>query len=188
MIKMNKKFGTLILIVFVVAAFAVIYYGYQLLSKETPIQNEGNSASKEDMDFTLMNADGKEISLSDYRGKPVVLNFWASWCPPCKEEMPNFDKLSNQYEATGEVVFLMVNLTDGGRETMETAKAYLADNGFTLNVVFDENTVVANEFGISSIPTTYFIDADGSVQNIIIGALSESNLEMQVTKLLTIKQ
>ena len=79
--------------------------------------------------FTVYDADGKPVKLSDFRGKPVVLNFWASWCPPCKSEMPDFQK---EFEVQGsQVQFLVVNLTDGSRETVATASAYIAQQGYT---------------------------------------------------------
>ena len=74
-------------------------------------------------DFTVLDASGNEVHLSDFVGKPVVLNFWASWCPPCKSEMPDFEAV---YQACGnDVQFLMVNLTDGNQETLTSAKAYI---------------------------------------------------------------
>ena len=86
-------------------------------------------------DFTVYDAEGREVRLSDYFGKPIVLNFWASWCGPCKMEMPDFQE--KYLELEGEVHFLMVNMTDGARETVETATAFLAESGFTFPVLFD---------------------------------------------------
>ena len=93
------------------------------------------------------------------KGMPVVLNFWASWCPPCKAEMPDFDEIAKQYE--GKVAFMMVNLTDGQSETLDSAKSFISSMGYTFPVYFDTTSEAAYVYGIQSIPTTFFIDAEG---------------------------
>lgn len=183
---MNTRKKTLIWFVGAVLLFALIGLLYQQLgSKYQPESSAGAAVYEEAQDFTLENLEGEQVTLSDYRGKPVVLNFWASWCPPCQSEMPGFEKLSNQYEKTGEVVFLMVNLTDGDRETKDIALQYLSDHNYTMNVLFDQKVEVASAYGISSIPATYFIDAEGFIRKINVGAMKESSLALEVTKLLT---
>lgn len=112
-------------------------------------------------DFTVYDADGKEVTLSSLQGKPVVLNFWASWCGPCKSEMPDFQKV---YEELGqEVTFAMVNLTDGLQETTAKAEAHISSKGYTFPVYFDIDQDAANTYGVYSIPTTYIIDRDGYI-------------------------
>ncbi|MBE6978938.1 MAG: TlpA family protein disulfide reductase [Ruminococcaceae bacterium] len=144
---------------------------------ETPEETEAQ-AETEPMtapDFTALDAQGNEVRLSDYFGKPIVLNFWASWCGPCKSEMPDFDEA---YLAQGEEIqFLMVNMTDGSRETLDTAKSFVADSGYSFPVVFDVNQEAAMTYAVSSLPTTFFIGADGSMVAYAMGAIDGDTLQ-----------
>ena len=133
-------------------------------------------------DFTVQDADGNDVKLSDLQGKPVVLNFWASWCPPCKEEMPYFN---NVYEDLGsEVHFMMVCLADGARETKESGMAFIEDKGFTFPVYFDMSGEASAAYGIQSIPATYFIDADGYLVTRAEGGIPEGTLRLGVSYIL----
>ncbi|MBQ8311568.1 MAG: TlpA family protein disulfide reductase [Clostridia bacterium] len=111
-------------------------------------------------DFTVLDGNGNEVQLSDFLGQPVVLNFWATWCYYCKVEMPDFDRAYAEYP---EVQFLMVNATDGVEETVESAKKYVADEGYAFDIFFDTAFDAINAYGISGFPTTFFIDANGDV-------------------------
>ena len=135
----------------------------------------GETAADTAPDFTMLDMEGNEVKLSDFFGTPIVLNFWASWCPPCKAELPDFEEACKRYE--GKVTFLMVNLTDGQRETVEVAKSYIASQGYTFPVYFDTKYEAAYTYGVSSIPQTYFINADGSLEARATGMLSAAQLE-----------
>ena len=130
------------------------------------------------VDFTVQDWDGRLVRLSDFFGTPIVLNFWASWCPPCKAELPDFEAAYKKYE--GKVIFLMVNLTDGDRETTAIAKEFVTSAGYTFPVYFDTNYQAAYNYGISSIPQTYFINAEGEAVARATGMISAAQLEQGI--------
>lgn len=145
-------------------------------SHTTSSEKDSNeNAVKTVPDFTMTDASGEEVKLSDFFGKPVVLNFWASWCGPCKSEMPHFE---DAYQKYGENInFVIVNLTDGARETKEKASEFIEEQGYTFPVYFDTNTEGAMTYGTYSIPVTYFIAADGTPVAQANGALDAATLE-----------
>lgn len=132
--------------------------------------------------FTVYDGNGNAVSLSDYFGKPIVVNFWASWCGPCKSEMPGFDRMYQRYQ--GEVVFLMVDMVDGYRETKELGQSFVNKNGYSFPVFFDTKQSASYAYSVTSYPTTLFIDANGNVTKIKKGAMSESTLESEISAIL----
>ena len=132
-------------------------------------------------DFKIVDREGKELKLSDMRGKPVILNFWASWCGPCKSEMPDFDAAFKKYG--NEINFMMVNLTDGSKETIETASTFIDGTDYTFPVYFDTASQGAAAYGVSSIPVTYFIDAEGYLVAYGKGMLSADALQSGIDML-----
>lgn len=126
-------------------------------------------------DFIVYDAQGNEVRLSDYFGKPIVLNFWASWCGPCQSEMPDFHE---KYLQLGEDIhFLMVNMTDGSRETIESAAAFISENEYTFPVLYDTQSSAALTYGAYSLPTTFFIDAEGYAVAQATGAIDADTLQ-----------
>ena len=144
----------------------------------TAVPAESNKAE----DFTVETYSGSSISLSDYFGKPIVINFWASWCGPCKAEMPAFNNVYNDLK--NDVVFLMVDLVDGFRETKETGYNYITGQGFNFPVYYDMNQDAAYNYSVNSVPTTYFIDVNGNISSFHKGAMSESKLRGEIDKIL----
>ena len=143
---------------------------------EAAVEGEDESAPQPAPDFTVYDAEGNEITLSALMdGKPTVLNFWASWCGPCRSEMPH---IQEAYERLGgEVSFVMINMTDGQRETQESAEEYMAESGWTFPIYFDSDYDAAMTYGAYSLPQTYFIDAEGRLIAAARGSMSAEVLQ-----------
>lgn len=146
-------------------------------------ENAQTSDSIPAMDFTVYTEDGTAVKLSDFYGKPIVVNFWATWCGPCKSELPAFDALYNEYN--DEISFMMVNLTDGAQETVSGVSDFINKNNYTFPVYFDTEMDAAITYGVYSIPATLFIDADGNIVASQLGAMSEDTLRNYIKTILT---
>lgn len=188
---MNSKAKTMLGLAALVLFLGAAAVAYQLLSKQVApqsgievavsrggVQDANASVSAEEPltapDFSVLDSEGNAVKLSQLFGKPIVLNFWASWCPPCKSEMPEFDKV---YRDLGEdVTFMMVDLISEGRETIEKGKAYVAEQGFAFPVYYDTEQEAGDTYGITSIPTTLFIDKNGYIITGAKGAIDEATL------------
>ena len=124
-------------------------------------------------DFTVLDYNGNQVKLSNYIGKPIVLNFWATWCGYCQVEMPDFERARQE---NPDVLFLMVNATDGGFDTVDSAKAFIESNGYGFEVVFDTTGQAQNTYHVTGFPITYFIDEVGNLVAYARGAISYNTL------------
>ena len=147
------------------------------------VEAEGTEPEKQlAPDFTVYDLEGNPHKLSDFRGKPVILNFWATWCGYCKMEMPDFDEKYKQYGE--DVHFLMVNVTDGNQETVETASAFVAQEGYSFPVYYDTTLEAAMSYPTSGLPVTFIIDAEGAVVAWQQGMMSAENLQKGIDMVL----
>ncbi|WP_273833537.1 TlpA family protein disulfide reductase [Guptibacillus sedimenti] len=136
--------------------------------------NEGQIAPN----FKLQTLNGEAVQLSDYRGKRVIVNFWATWCPPCRAEIPDFQKL---YEKK-DVEILAVNLTET-EESTEGVEGFVKEFGMTFPVVMDVNSDVSDTYQVSAYPTSYMIDSNGRIQFVAMGALNYDLMIQQYEKM-----
>ena len=133
-------------------------------------------------DFAVLDWDGNEVQLSDYFGKPIVLNFWAHWCGPCQMEMPEFNAVWE--ELGGEVTFLMTHV---GPE-VEDGKAKVTENGYTFPVLFDSDSAAAGLYGITAYPTSLFIDESGNIKGYYIGVMDRDTLQYGIDLIYTTEE
>lgn len=131
-------------------------------------------------DFALVNSAGETFRLSDYRGQIVVLNFWASWCPPCRAEMPEFQELHTEFEESGEAVLFLLNQIDGRQETAKKGTEYLESNNLTMTNLLDYGSVGRQIFGIPGLPTTVVVDAEGYMSGYVVGATTKATVLQMV--------
>lgn len=139
---------------------------------------DGAAAAFPSTDFTMYKPDGTPLKLSDLAGQPIVLNFWATWCPPCRAELPDFQAA---YETYGDrVTFVMLNVS----ESIETAQAFFAENGYTFPLYADLDDDASNAYVVTGIPTTIMYDAAGNILDSHIGMIDGNTLTEGINKLL----
>jgi peroxiredoxin len=130
-------------------------------------------------DFQFQGSEGQPISLSDLKGSPVLLNFWATWCGPCRGEMPYLQQIYEEWQVMG-LILLAINI---GESSSEVDK-FMQSQGFTFPVLLDSNGAIAAQYGIKYIPTTFFIDSDGTIKEVMGGAFqSKADIEESLLKL-----
>jgi len=181
---MNKKF--LNILILLLAAIIVLVIAFAVVNKDNGLsstlpnnqQQEGQSQDPVAApDFTLTDLEGNTVSLSDYSGQNVFLNFWASWCGPCRDEMPDMELIHKDFE--GEVVILAVNVG----ENAATASGFREDYELTFKILLDEKNEVASLYGVTGIPTSYFIDKEGNIMSGYVGTMDYDTMESYIIRL-----
>jgi peroxiredoxin len=162
----NKRGIQLLIFSIVIVIGALTLINNLYATEKKPV--EGSKAP----DFTLLDLNGKQHKLSDYKGKTVMVNFWGTWCPPCKDEMPaiqhQFDKRDKQ-----NVEFLALNLG----ESKITVQSFVDQYKITFPILLDDNEATRKRYGVSQYPTTFFITPDGKISKIMIGEMTEAYIE-----------
>ena len=133
-------------------------------------------------DFFVENTEGDTIRLGDVLDAPIIVNFWASWCPPCREELPYFESAYQEYR--DQIRFMMVDLADGYQETQADAEAFVAEKGYTFPVYFDTTGNTVTAYGLSAIPVTAAISGQGELLRLQVGGMSEESLQSMIELLL----
>lgn len=133
-------------------------------------------------EISLKDTNDETVKLSDYKGKIVILNFWASWSSPAKMSMPEIDAAAKELAQDDDAVVLAVNMPQG-RETIEKARKYIADNNFSMKVLFDTEGMAAYDYNVASVPTTFIINKEGKIHDHIAGVTTKAVLVDYVNKL-----
>ncbi len=188
---MKKQTLLIITAILLVALIAVAAYAYKSLSAdyfENPVETTFSTTDTTEIttvndsiitapDFSVADKEGNTVLLSDFFGKPIVVNFWATWCSPCTSEMPHFE---DAYKSHGDdVVFLMVNVGD----SRDKAYKFSTDKGYTFPIYHDSNYSASMAYNVSSIPGTLFINRDGELVHTQIGAMNKMMLETHIANI-----
>ena len=178
---MKQKLVLIVILVFVVAAAVIAYPKLSAVfaPEEPPVVINGTAA-----DFTVTDDAGNEVALSSFYGKPLVVNFWATWCPYCVQELPSFEKAAADYP---DVTFLLVDMSDEGGETPADARAYLNYLGITVPSYYDTAYSAAYAYRITNIPLTLFIDRHGDLYTYHLGMMTEATLRAGIDDLVAVQ-
>lgn len=181
----------------VILAVMVGWTAYDLLyakgkSAEEPVQTSETSVVQEmsgetglavgDLapDFELTTLEGETVRLSDYRGQRVFLNFWATWCPPCRAEMPDMQNLYEAQDVPFEI--LAVNLTKS-EASEENVEAFIQDFGLSFPVLLDKESIVAEGYSVTAVPSSYIIDTEGRISFVAPGAMHYDMMAQEIEKM-----
>ena len=169
----------------VILIIVVLLAGLLVVSSCTPTSKpDSNQAlspapalGREAPDFTLEDLDGNSIRLNDLRGKVVFLNFWATWCPPCRAEMPDIEEIHQKYKGQ-DVVILGIDI----QESADKVRSFVEDGGYTWTMVLDGTGKVADLYKIRAIPTSFFVDKEGIIRAVAIGGMTDTTMEAKLAE------
>jgi cytochrome c biogenesis protein CcmG/thiol:disulfide interchange protein DsbE len=132
--------------------------------------------------FTLESNSGAKFSLEDQKGKVLLINFWTSWCPPCRAEMPAIQRVYTDYRGDGLVV-IGINATD--QDELTSVKSFIADKQLTFPILFDDDGEISRQYNLHSLPTSFFVDQNGIIQDVVIGGpMAEALLRSRIERML----
>lgn len=158
----------------------IVFVGASLLIAALLISLAAGSGQKKASPNAISLLDGGSVEIADYKGQVLLVNFWASWCPPCRAEMPELQAYYDQYQDDG-LALLMIN----SGEAESTARSFIQQSGFTFPVAIDPTNRVSDNYGINALPITLVYDQSGEIVYRHSGLISRSVLDAQVTPLLT---
>ena len=156
-------------------------------NKEDSADNKDEASDVEQLNFVLKDQNGVKGSFSDYRGKVIFLNFWATWCPPCQRELPHIQELYEKYKDSNEVAVLTVVSPGGQEKNAAGIKSFLDEHNYSLPVLFDDGSMYYY-FQVTSMPTTFMIDKDGKPFGYVKGQLTPDMMETMIQQTLSGKK
>lgn len=175
--KMTRNNILIVALVLVVA----LTLGYTWVNGDGSADLSNESLSEETVsapDFTLQDLNGNTVSLSDFKGKYVFLNFWATWCGPCRQEIPAMEEIYNKYQ--DDLVIVAVNVG----EDYDTVSEFAKDYGLTFEILLDEKQAVASLYQVSGIPTSYFLDQEGNFVSGHVGTMTFESMEEEILSMM----
>ena len=179
--KNSKKLKAIVifLLAMLIAGFT-IFLAIGVMGTTTATSRSGKElVGKKAPSFVAPKVGGQLVSLENYKNKPLVLNFWASWCPPCRDETPGMERIWRKYEDQG-VGILGINVQDGEKE----AERYISEFGVTFSNALDLDGSITVDYGVTGLPVTFFIDNDSVVKGRWVGSISEDRLDNWVSNLI----
>lgn len=185
----TKKIVLLTVIIVLIILSAVFWYlnkkNINILPSPSNQSTEiDENTSEKAPDITVTDINGNKVKLSDFTEKTIVLNFFSSHCPPCRQEIPDFQKAYQKYGKDDDIEFLFVSIIGALGEKKADAKNYFNKNNFNLPLYLDEDASASDAFGVSSIPHTFIIDKDGTITKSNLGMMNYETLQSEIEKLL----
>ena len=177
-VKYTTKIGAVILIIFGAMMFSgkLNTISNYMSSSSDKVDAPATPVPTTGLEDSLVDQNGNHISLEDYRGKVVFLNFWATWCPPCKKEMPEIQALYEKYQDSDSVAIVTVAMPGGREKSPAALTEFLIDEGYSMPVIFDDGRL-SDEYQITSLPTTFMLDRSGEIYGYVTGQLTGAMME-----------